>query len=328
MKLIVEKPFGTSLETAEELAQVLFEHVPKESVQLVDHYMGKRGLNAIREFKQVNTFPSKIKRVDVVMVERETVQKRTGFYEGVGVIRDTMQNHLMMMLALLCSKLSDGPETQARLDFFRSLAPIDIKNVIFLGQYESYKTHLVEDGVINSISSVSNTPTFTSLFFGLKQHVKSQFLADDVRINFISGKAVNTRTAFISCALENGDELSFSLQGDNEFISGAGLAIKSNNISLYNMPKSWRKEHSSSDSIILRFDSKGAKIPEAYEVLLRAALEQKKEYFVSLEEVLQSWRIFNDIVISMDSGNLNLRSYSIGADYHDFLFQHVSKEDL
>src|SRR6202167_2888936 len=164
-RVIVEKPFGRDLATAQALDKTLHEVFPEESIFRIDHYLGKEAVQHLLYFRFANSFLEPvwnrqyIRDIQITMAETFGVQGRGAFYEEVGAIRDVVQNHLLQVIALLAMDAPVGHETQAmqaeKLRLFRAMRPIDPKEVV-RGQFRGYRD---EKGVAKD----SEVETFAAL---------------------------------------------------------------------------------------------------------------------------------------------------------------------
>lgn len=290
LKVIVEKPFGVDLVSADELAHNLFVSLKEKEVLLVDHYMGKFGLVAMREFHHLNRnyvkklFDSKsVKEIVIDMVETEHCAGRTFFYDEVGVIRDTMQNHLMMMLSLFLMEVHDHEEEDvARMKVIHNIRKAALVDTT-LGQYQDYNKHILEEITkaygpdVAKRHPTSYVPTYAKV-----KLVMNGGYYDKIPITLTSGKALAKRRAYLKLVTVDGGELIFNVQGEvqakGEKINEAAV-YASEKLPPFNGPVGWTEKSK-------RFFVAPDKLPSAYQVLLSDALHGKFSSFVKIPEVI------------------------------------------
>jgi glucose-6-phosphate 1-dehydrogenase len=164
-RVIVEKPFGRDLATAQSLDRTLHQVFAESAIFRIDHYLGKEAVQNLVYFRFANTFLEPIwnrhyvKDVQITMAEEFGVQGRGAFYEEVGAIRDVVQNHLLQVIALLAMDAPAGHEPEViqaeKLRLFRAMRPLDPKELV-RGQFKGYRD---EPGVAKS----SQIETFAAL---------------------------------------------------------------------------------------------------------------------------------------------------------------------
>jgi glucose-6-phosphate 1-dehydrogenase len=164
-RIIVEKPFGRDLETAQALDRTLHEVFPEASIFRIDHYLGKEAVQNLLYFRFANSFLEPIwnrlyiNDIQITMAENFGVQGRGGFYEEVGTIRDVVQNHLLQVVALLAMDAPVGHEPEAmqaeKLRLFRAMRPLEPQDAV-RGQFRGYRA---ETGVATD----SQIETFVAL---------------------------------------------------------------------------------------------------------------------------------------------------------------------
>ncbi|CAN5561032.1 glucose-6-phosphate dehydrogenase [soil metagenome] len=152
-RIVVEKPFGRDLASAIELNSTLHTIFPEERIFRIDHYLGKESVEDLLVFRFSNTLlepvwnRNYVRSVQITMSETIGVESRGAFYEGVGTIRDVMQNHLLQVLALVAMEPPVGPESSflqdEKVKVFAAMRPIDPATMV-RGQYVGYRD---EEGV-------------------------------------------------------------------------------------------------------------------------------------------------------------------------------------
>ena len=147
-RIVVEKPFGRDLTSARELNTLLHTVFPEERIFRIDHYLGKESVEDMLVFRFSNTMLEPIwnrnyvRSVQITMSETIGVEGRGSFYEGVGAIRDFLQNHLLQVAALAAMEPPVGPDSSYLQDekakVFAAMKPIDPAAMV-RGQYVGYR---------------------------------------------------------------------------------------------------------------------------------------------------------------------------------------------
>ena len=147
-RVIVEKPFGRDLASAQELNRVAHSVFPEDSIFRIDHFLGKEAIMNILYFRFANSFlepiwnRNYISSVQITLSENFGVANRGAFYETAGCLRDVIENHLFQIAALLAMEppayQGYGAVQTEKAKVFQAMRPLH-PNDIVRGQYEGYR---------------------------------------------------------------------------------------------------------------------------------------------------------------------------------------------
>ena len=148
-RVVVEKPFGHNLSTAQQLNRTLHQFFPEENIYRIDHYLGKEPVQNILYTRFANPIfepiwnRDHIRSIQITMAESFGVQDRGRFYDETGALRDVVQNHMLQVVGNLTMDPPTGEDHEAERDqkaaLLKAVRPLTPDSVV-RGQYNGYKS--------------------------------------------------------------------------------------------------------------------------------------------------------------------------------------------
>lgn len=308
-KLLLEKPFGTNLASAQTLVDHIMKYFNEDQVYRIDHYLAKEMVQSIVVFRNSNPLFAHtwnkdfIAHIEVTMAEEIGIENRVDHYEQTGALRDVVQSHLLQLAALTLMSLPDEGASRGiqahRLKALKAIKPIDTSKAV-RGQYQGYK-----EEVNNPNSTVE---TFTSLVLE-----SSDPLWEGVPVTVSAGKALNRRYTEIRLTyhaknLEQPNYLALRIQ-PNEGVEVCVWLKKPG----FGMEKEMR-------SLDFGYKQDEANmLPDAYERVFVDAIRSDHSLFTTSDEVLASWKILEPLQEAWQTGGTDLQVYKKGSAVADIV---------
>jgi glucose-6-phosphate 1-dehydrogenase len=293
-RVVIEKPFGHDLTSARALNQDLLRVVREGQIYRIDHFLGKEPVQDIVYLRFANEIFEPIwnrhhvEAVQITLAESFDVRERGGFYDGVGALRDVVQNHLLQVLALVAMESPAGSTdaiADRRLDVLRAIPDADPVRYV-RGQYEGYRN---EEGVAPD----SDTETFSAVRLRI-----DNWRWTDVPILIRAGKAMPTTMTEVHVLFRRpppillGDHTEQVHHHNHVSIrigrdAGASIGV------LVKEPSGASVEPVHLD---VSFREHLARSPDPYERLLRDALVGDPTLFPGQATIEEMWRIVQPLV--------------------------------
>jgi glucose-6-phosphate 1-dehydrogenase len=319
-RVVIEKPFGHDLASAQALNQVVHHVLDERQIYRIDHYLAKETVQNLLVFRFANTMfepiwnRNYIDHVQITVAETVDVGHRAGYFDQSGVLRDMFQNHLMQLLALVAMEPPAAFDADAIRDekvktmrAVRPVTPVETGSRTVRAQYDGY---CATDGV----AADSRTATYAAVELYI-----DNWRWHGVPFYLRSGKALAAKVSEIIIQFKEPPHMMFTIPPDEPIpanylalclqphegfhqrieLKEPGPAVK-----LRSVDMDFHYDE------IFRPDS----VPEAYETLLRNALEGDPTLFTRGDGIEAAWQVIDSVLQAWQSSDAPpLTAYTPGS---------------
>ena len=317
-RVVIEKPFGTDLASARNLNDQIHKTLNENQIYRIDHYLGKETVQNILVTRFANTIfeplwnRNFIDHVEITVAEEVGVEHRARFYDGIGVLRDMFQNHLLQLATLVAMEPPASFEATAlrneKVKVLSSIRPMKEEEVVLNTVRAQYEEYRAEEGV----KEESTTPTYAAI----RLHIDN-WRWQGVPFYLRSGKRLKEKLSQITIEFKEPPHMLFPAKEGS---------LTPNMLVLYLQPDEgvhWRFEAKVPDtvsemrSVDMEFhyaDSFGATaLPEAYERLLLDTITGDASLFTRADEVETAWGLIDPIIEAWNGQKQPLAFYKSGS---------------
>lgn len=301
VRVVIEKPFGHDLASAKALNHAVHRVLKEEQVYRIDHYLGKETVQNILVFRFANTIfepiwnRNYIDHVQITVAETVGVGHRAKYYDGVGVLRDMFQNHLLQLLALVAMEPPASFSAEAlrneRAKVLSAVRPIlreEVSDWTVRGQYKGYE---IEN---------SQTPTYAALKLFIEN-----WRWQGVPFYLRSGKKMAAKSSEIIVQFKCPPHIMFPVDDCNQLSPNMlSLCLQPNEGIQFQFEAKQPDTTASMKSVHMEFEYSEAfgdsAIPEAYERLLLDALMGDASLFSRSDAIELAWELVDPILQSWE----------------------------
>lgn len=317
-RVVIEKPFGYDLESAQQLNRDLYERLVEEQIFRIDHYLGKELVQNLLVLRFANTIFEPVwshqfvDHVQITVAESVSADDRAGYYDKSGALRDMVQNHIFQLMALCAMEAPASLDAKSirdeKVKVFKSVRPIPpgrVAHYTIRGQYEAGKTEEEETkGYLKAkgVDPESKTETFAAL----------KLYIDNWRWNgtpfyIRTGKCLPSKVSEIAVRFRRPPMTLFQKQCEsavypNDLVihvaPDAGISLRVNG----KVPGN----SLNIKSVAFEFDYADTfqkEPPEAYERLIADAMAGDQALFIRGDEAEAAWTVIDPILQAWDKAN-------------------------
>ena len=309
-RVVIEKPFGEDLESAQMLNRLLHQHFDEEQVYRIDHFLGKETVQNLLVFRFANTLIEPlwnrnfIDHVQITVAESIGIEKRADYYDRAGALRDMLQNHLMQLLTVVAMEPPPALEADALRDekvkVLRSIRPIAKRAVHAHAVRAQYARGSVDGQAVVSYQQEDNVEpnSITETFVAAKFYIDN-WRWRGVPFYLRTGKRLAKQTSMIAIRFRHPPQQLFR-ETPIETIAPNWVLLSIQPEESMRMEIHVKQPGLDMDTRVMQMNASFLKTDEqtldAYETLLLDVIEGDRSLFIRFDEVEWAWQVVDPIL--------------------------------
>ena len=301
-RVVIEKPFGWDLESAQALNREVHQVFQEEQVYRIDHYLGKESVQNLLVLRFANAIfepvwnRNYVDNIQITVAESVDVADRAAYYNESGVVRDMVQNHLLQLLTMVAMEPPSAADAESlrskKVDVLKAIRrweTDDVSKHAIRGQYKGY---LDEKGVPPG--------SLTGTYVAMRLYVDN-WRWRDVPFYLRTGKAMANKTSEIIVQFQSPPHLMFDDRMPDDLSPNLlSVCLQPNEGTHLRFQSKVPDQGMAMRPVDMEFRYETAfrdqSIPEAYELLLEDALQGDASLFIRSDHIEEAWRIVEPLL--------------------------------
>ncbi len=326
-RVVIEKPFGEDLESAQTLNRLLHQHFDEEQVYRIDHFLGKETVQNLLVFRFANTLIEPlwnrnfIDHVQITVAESIGIEKRANYYDHAGALRDMLQNHLMQLLTVVAMEPPPALEADALRDekvkVLRSIRPIAKRAVHAHAVRAQYTRGSIDGQSVPGYQQEENVEpnSITETFAAAKFYIDN-WRWSGVPFYLRTGKRLASHTSMIAIRFRHPPQQLFR-ETPIESIAPNWVLLSIQPEESMRMEIHVKQPGLDMDTRVMQMNASFLKTDEqtldAYETLLLDVIEGDRSLFIRFDEVEWAWRVVDPILRNWTVEREYIPTYAAGS---------------